>query len=218
MPSSCYPNSPFPFISPSSFLAYLKQTLTSSLNFIPSCCALFLIYFPISQSEVCLIPVEFYPGSSSTPCSCYNFLFCSKGLCPKGNRSCFLVKLAPSALPSIFSVPAAGIQLASTMHSLQPVTLPKYLLMGGESCWRCGASGEACDGLYISEQLRWLYHCRITALLSQQMARSLFCWPSRRAEWFASSWLINLHATGHDGEGICHALLFGKQLAEFQLL
>lgn len=143
LPSSCYPNSPVPFIFPSSFLAHLKRTLTSSLNFIPSCSALFLIYFPISHSEVCLIPVAVYPGSSSTHCSCCNLLFSSKGLPPKGNRSCFLVKLPPSALSSIFSVPTARIQLASTMHSLRPMTLPKYLLTGGESCWHCDASREA---------------------------------------------------------------------------
>lgn len=129
---SCYPNSPVPFIYPSSFLTHLKQTLTSSLNFIPSCSALFLIYFPLSHSEVCLIPFTVSPGSSSH-CSCCYFLFYSRGLPLKGNWSCFLMKLPSSAL-SIFFIPAAGIQLATTVHSLPPITLPKYLLKGRESC------------------------------------------------------------------------------------
>ena len=74
------------------------------------------------------------------------------------------------------------------------------------------------DGLYFPEQVRWLYQSRPMPLLSQQTASILFRWPHGRAELFSASWLINLHVAGHDGEGICHALLFGKQLAEFQLL
>lgn len=77
---SWYSNSPAPFISPSSFLTHLKQILIFSLKFIPSCSALFLIHFPISHSEVCLIPFAVYPRFSSH-CSCYG-----KGLPPKGNQ------------------------------------------------------------------------------------------------------------------------------------
>lgn len=175
--------------SPSPFLAYLQQTLTSSLNFIPSCSALFFICFPISHSKVCLTPVPFYPGPASTHCPCYNFLFYNKGLPPKDSRSCYLVKIPPSALPSIFCVPAAVIQLASTRHCLQPVVLLKY--WWEETCWHCGASKEGWWALYP-----W---AAMTAAavqnyaLSQQTASILFCWPRGRAESSASSRLINLH-------------------------
>lgn len=55
----------------------------------------------------------------------------------------------------------------------------------------------------------------MTLLLSQKIASILFCWPSRRAESFSCSWLITLHVTGHDGEGICFALW---EAIEFHLL
>lgn len=128
------------------------------------------------------------------------------------------MKLPPSAFQSIISVPTAGIRLASTVPSWQHTTLPKHLLTEETDPGTVVPVEKQGDGHCSSGQARWLYLSRATPLPSEHIASVLCHWPSRRAESLAASWLINLCVTGHGGEGICHALLFGKQLAEFQLL
>lgn len=164
---------------------------------------------------MCLIPVAVYPGSSSTCYSYYNFLSYSEGL-PAGHVSWWSYLPLPSHQSSLYQLLWFSWQAPCTPCSPWP---------SSNTCsWEERAPGivvlaeKRGDGLCSSEQLRRLYQSGTTPLLSRQRASILFCWPSGRAGSFASSWLINLHVTGHDGEGICHALLFGQQLAEFQLL
>lgn len=123
------------------------------------------------------------------------------------------MNLHPSALPSIFSVPTAMIQLASTTHASD--TCSREESPASREAGHCSESRELCDSLSFSEQSLWLYCPRTTFLVSQKTASILFCWPSRRAESFSCSWLITLHVTGHDGEGICFALW---EAIEFHLL
>lgn len=201
---SCSPNSTFLFISPSSFLACLKQTITFSLNFILYCSALCLIYFPIFRSDGHHIAVAVCTGFSSTHCSCYNFPSYSTGLLSKENWSCFLVNLPASALPSIFSVPTAVIQLASTTHSSNTCSSedsPAGIAVPAE---------ELCDSLSFPEQPLWLYHPRRTLLLSKKY--QVFSFVGQAGE-------LNLcHAYGlylfmwQVMMAKASALLFGKQL------
>lgn len=193
---------------------HFKKTLASSLNFISS----FSTPFPNMFSHLslrCILAI--YPGFSSC-CCCCNILLWSRGLPPRGKRTHLQVKLPPSAFQSIFSVPAAGDQLARTVLSWQHVTLPKYSLTGWKSCWHCGASTKARWWSLLLWAAPMAVPVQNYAFIFQQVASIVFHWPSGRTRSLGSSWLINLHVTGHNGEGICHALLFEKQLAEFQLL
>lgn len=195
----------FSFIIPST--PHFMKTWASSLNFIPS----FSTPFPTVFSHFsfrCTLAV--YPGFSSY-CCCCNILLWSRGPPPKGKQTCFHVKLPPSALQSIFSVPAAEDQLARTVLSWQHMTLLKYSV-------KVEVAGIVVPVQKQGGSLTSSVPVQNYALISQQVASIVFHWPSRRARSLVSSWLINLHVTGHDGEGICRALLFEKQLAEFQLL